>query len=185
MVGYDRRHDRETEAGAALFARIVGLEDAGAQARVDTGAVVGDLESDYRNAGLRVAGARVIGAAKAPNLDSRAVAVMRDGGRGGDRVIEQVDQRALHRLAIDWDQRNRRVQRNLELNIGIGFAKIGDGLVRERVDIAGHRIQMRHPRERGELVDQGFQILNLANNDAGAFLDQSGFGAGPRAELAA
>src|SRR5882757_6231309 len=153
MIGYHRRDDRETESGAALLARIVGLEDARAQARVDAGAVVGDLQGDYRNASLRIAilrveGARVVGVAMAQYLDSRAVTVMRDGGRGGDGVIEQVDQRALHRLAIDRDQRNSGVQRNREIDVRIGFAKIGYGLARERVDIAGHRIQMRHPRER-------------------------------------
>ena len=59
-------------------------------------AVVGDGEG---NDGI-------VGAAEAADLDSRAVAVVIDGGRGGDGVVEQVDQRALQGFAIDRDQRD-------------------------------------------------------------------------------
>ena len=45
MVGHDRGNNREAETGTALFARIVGLENARAQAWIDTRAVVRDFES--------------------------------------------------------------------------------------------------------------------------------------------
>ena len=48
MVGDDGGNYREAEPGAAFFARIVRLEDAGAQARIDAGAVVGDFERHQR-----------------------------------------------------------------------------------------------------------------------------------------
>ena len=51
MVGHDSRHNRQAESGAAFFARKVGLENARAEARVDSGAIVGDFEGDDRVVG--------------------------------------------------------------------------------------------------------------------------------------
>jgi len=125
-----------------------------AEARVDAGAVVCDLQRNGSK--FQFANCHIVNCRRASRRRGRGSEPRFAGGHRyerrrvaqADSVIEQVDQRTLHRLTIDWNQRNCRVEGNREIDIGIGFAKIGDGLARERVDITGHRIQMRHPRER-------------------------------------
>src|ERR1700722_12256217 len=125
MVGYDCGNDRETEAGAALSAGIVRLEDAGAQARVDAGAVVGDFESHERG----------VGKAGTADLDLRAGAIVIDGRDGSDGVVEQLDERAFHRVAIYRDERNRGIEREHKLDVGMSLAKICDGLASGGVEV--------------------------------------------------
>ena len=109
---------------------------------------------------------------------------MTDGGHRGDRVVEQVDHCALQRFAIDRDERNRGVERERELDVRMRRAEIRDGLAGERVEVTGDRVQMRHPRERRELIDQPLQILDFADDGSRAFLDQRRFDSRTRAELA-
>src|SRR6185437_12083929 len=82
MVGYNRRHDRQTEPSPAFLGGEVWLKDPGAQARVDAGPIVAHFERHHAAKRIQAAAHR----------DNRRLAGFL-GSR--DRIINKIDQRPL------------------------------------------------------------------------------------------
>src|SRR5581483_8261038 len=115
MVGYDGRNYRQTQPGTVLLGGKIGLEDALLERRLDARSVVRHLQRDDA-AGAVQAGAR---------LDARltgAVAIFSADCR--HRVLQQIDQRPLERLAIDRDEGQGGVKVGAKFDLGIGRAEI-------------------------------------------------------------
>src|SRR6266403_5830814 len=160
MVGDDRRDDREAETRSALLRRKVGLEETRSRVGVDTAARVRDLERHDAHPAV---------IARA-DVDARLDAVRRRQRRDG--VVEHVDDGALDALAVEREERQRRIGIEAETNVPMPFLEQQHRLLDDRIQVFGRVLARRHAGERRELVHQRLQLLDLRDDRARALLEE-------------
>ena len=165
VIGDDRRHDRQAEPGAVGLGREVRLEDARPRLRRHADAVVGDLERAPRRArrSWRVA-----------HLDARPLvrAASRSRAARRDGVVEHVDDRALHALAIELEHAaGRRSASNAKSISRCASRKSTSASSTSAFRSLRRVLGRRHAREGGELVHQVLQLLDLLDDRARALVE--------------
>jgi hypothetical protein len=177
VVGDDRRHDGEPEAGAVGLGREVGLEEPGLHLGRHARAVVGDLETDDAEAPV-VRGAEL----DARGITRRGAAA--DGTRGHG-VVEQVDHRALDPLPVHLELGQLGLGGERELDLPMALAEQDERLLDHAVQILRGVGTRGHPREVRELVHQRLQLVHLLDDRPRAVVEHRVVGAELRRVAAA
>ena len=145
MVGDDGRDDRQAEAGAALAWSKSTARKSACAAPADSRAVVAHFERDHAALRDRARCSPRFAAARRCGLTPTAAATALSSRLTSARLS------ASRSIAIGG---SAGVERQREVDAGIGVAKVRDRLLGQRVEVARERIEMRHPGEGREFVHQ-------------------------------
>src|SRR5438309_3336957 len=179
VVRDDGGHDGEPEPGAVGLGREVGLEQPRLHLRRHARAVVGDLEPHHAEA--RVVPRRQLDAREMDRGGAAAAGL----GAGGDRVVEQVEQRPLDPLTVHLELGQLGLGIEREADLAVAFAEEDERLLDQPVQVLQRVRARRHAREGGELVHQRLQLVDLLDDGARALLEHGAVGAEARGVAAA
>ena len=93
------------------------------------------------------------------------------GVRGLDGVVQEVDEGALHLLAVDPDGGETRVHLGSDLHAGFQVLVEVDGLAHQPVEVHGRRPGTGHAGVAGEFVHHSLERHDLADDDLHPLLD--------------
>ena len=85
--------------------------------------------------------------------------------------MEDVDDRALHALAIELKLGEVGLRDEDEVDLAVAFAEEDECLLDDRVEVLRRVLAGRHPGEGGELVHEHLQLLHLLDDRAGALVE--------------